>query len=599
MSDPIYNDKNTVYVAPGYRHSEVPDPESNLYLLLLELYNWILSLPTDGSYPDYQKDLERYADRVNEQIVGDPEDNQVNGRRYAFNIEGVCSKILGITTPSQYVVENSSKRLAYLLRCIGEIFRVYQLGFSNSDCFLYQRDSVYEYISSVNQDKLLDLNTYKTFTDSVANGFAQSYLFLSRDFIDKSPDSESYFTERLNLYDLLFQIISEDLISTSCVFTPLVSLLVSIQNNRIFPNRENAIIAVGDCISILNFIQLTMYSLKLMRSTLLNQKEDTRDNSVYDLLKSLIEEFIKNNDMSLLPQIKDTISKVSSNVATLDSIGSKGSSISSSLKSSGNAMFDVKIESHMPLINSYNLMLQSISAELSKLKIEPDYTLLNGALDSLEELANHINNIIQNNDIANAIKEFVNDLNEILDAINAINGAINNTLCVIQQFLCIIGGWLNFMDTVIGPMLDKLNQLVDDLVNFWSDAVASVMSLVDLVNKAIRAIVYGQLEVKLLGKSQDAAVASGETYDSTWGVNYTDSVSAVILRALGQSGPTIQELTTQTQNKMNALKDAFVNAMSGANCPPIELPDLSLTLPKLNLILSLPRITQINFDLKC
>lgn len=601
MGDFNYNAKDTVYVADGYQHSRVPDPESSLNLILQELFEWIDSLQKDGGYPQdkFKEGLEEYADRVVDQITNGVEDNKTNGRNFAGSIENNCKKILSFDNPIEYKVSNSSVRLEYLLLCVGEIARVYQEGFTNMDSLKVLKDTLYGYIENVNQERLVDLNTYKSFTKSAAEGFVKDYLLFSRDFVDLQVYAEDYPKERLVIYDFLFQFIDEELVNFNCDITLLVSLLVAIQNNRIFPSREDVIIAVGDNISILNFVKMIQFSCKLMREILIENNSSKPDDAIYPIISDLVSSFIQNNDMSLLPEISDAISSLNKNVEIIDRESKAGTDTSNALKGAGNSMFDLKIESYMDLLNDYQSMLNSISNELNKLQIKPNYELLDNALRDLENLADHINYLIQNNVVADAIKDFMNELNEILDAINATNEAINQTLCVIQQALCIIGGWLNFMDTVVGPLLEKLNQLVDDLVSYWDDAVDSVMSIVDLVNKAIRAICYAEVEAKLLAKSQEAAVASGETYDGTWGVNYVDSVNSVILSALGQEGPTIQELTTQTQNKMNDLKNAFVSALSGANCPPIELPNLTLTLPKLNLALSLPKMTQISFDLKC
>lgn len=581
MVENPYSPQNTEVIEVGYRHATLEDKQSSMYNLLLEIKEWMDTTGTGAS--NVSADLESFESRLYNQMISE---NQEDLLFYDM----IVSVAKEIRTHNRFTLQKLRPNLYHLVGVVEGVCSLYK---EFKEGFVVYQDSLYKELSKDLKNPIDNAHFQNFVNNTLGSGKYCDLLVEIQDVIEK-PSTNTY---KIAGYTYLFQIPLESVITEYTSMDTLIGVLMGVQNNRIYPNREDTIGLIGDCLNVHKTILVlyNIYKIEIARWRL----SISNNAPIYNLLNSTITNFIATLDMSLVPVIMEILKQFEGTIEDISNQNKSITDLTKAVMNSANSFLDAKVESFMGFMDKIDGKLRKASEFLSSLQIKPDYTALNESLRKTEELVGKLNEILNDNVITATIAGVVDMINSVVKMINRVNESINNALCLIQQALCFIGGILNFMDTVVGPLLAKLDAIVAEMISFWDDAVAEVMGLVEMINKKIKEIVYRQVEVQLIAMGPDVGTAIGVTADSKWYLDWGIAVDAIILELLGQSGPSLQSLVTQTQNKLDDLADSFTNSLKGSNCPPIKLPDMSLNLPRLDLTANIPSVNPINFDLKC
>lgn len=556
-----------------YHIDTAKEQESTLYLILLELKSYIekLEIPkeTDRDYKkvieQVTKEYELFAERIYQQLLKD------NNETKAF--------ISQIIETADFIIKYTqapitlSPDLSYLVNSI------YHIEMQYNALIAYINKYAQQCQIQIENDDIKYHNSYVSFVKWVVETYLSELLDLSSKLdTGKTNLKLATFTYLMeNDYSIIDKFTISDYFTVN---------LVKVQNARLYRNREDTIIAIGDSIQVLNVIK-TCWTY-IYTTYLMLQRDTTRDLTIYQQLKDIIDAFLNNLDLSLLDKIEDLISKL----PTDDTNDKEQSEIISGTNDLNKGLVsNNKISSYPELLDKLKDWADKFTDFIKDLQLRPDYGILQDLLNSLTKLLDKLNELLKT---PGWINDTIKKINKIIGLVKDTIETINKIVCSIRQLLCIIAGYIHFMDSVVAPLLNQYKKLLSQAKQGYDDLVSIFDSQLDTVNNLIRKSVFQLARVKALAQTYQCSVDANKTTDPNWTTVFSDAVEYAIT---GKSNASILALMkAKTGSYVNDIMAEFNKGLtkhSGVNCPPIIAPSLSLNIPsfKRSYIASLDSVT--------
>lgn len=572
MAVDIIND--TQKITQSIYHTEQDSPTPRLVKILADLFEYC-STPNN---PLTQ--LPIFETALQEQLKEDNRDSQ------PFTEAMINWLTLILDTKPHYDLEQLQPELHNLCRMVQIVTTQYR-------AFLLYRDQhQIVTLAQVTSEDPEQLQPYRTFLQQVTapDGYIES-LFASQQAIKKlnSP-------LLLLGYNFFLQM-DYRAITEATAIKELVRNMVAIQNQRRYPDREQAIILIGDCISAINSIIISWFILNIEKAIL---ELDYRDNTeLYQRLIDLISRFLATEDPTLLPDLEDILTEVTESV---DATTEKSELISNLTQATqqvaSSGIQKTKIETMIEKLDNTNAMLDGVYQSLSNLKIKPNYDALQNTLNAVTKLVSKLDGIIK----LGTLNKAIHHINKVIQVANKALASVNKSLCIIFKSLCIVSGYINFMDTFVKPQIEQLKKLVNQVTSTITDFIDAYLNLGNTLMQAISSIVYTALELKLLSKEYEIGVAMKLSTAPGWSENYRRAVNNVVTAMGGRSSSSIDKLRNQIRATIEEVERQFKDALkpeNGANCPPIELMKLNFSIPNFSLLGPIVGLENINLQVRC
>lgn len=561
-------------VTKEVRHIADGEPTYTLYALLLETKKYIDATPDNTSAGVVSSHLINYYNKVVDRLQQDNRDTQA----IPDQMIQVCKAIV---YNSKFSINHYTPSFEKVLLCLIEIYTQFKALYINSKPENYTTlyKNICLYTESVTDDLKEHYNAYNTFTRAVYDNYILAFQKASNALSTTSNDRD-----RNALYNLLFQM-DQTIVDLYTEIQPLVNLLIAVQNNRIFRNRETTIIAIKDSISMINMVRVFWYIEKLNYHI-----SAIPSNEIYDDWEKVLE----GDD---LDRIQELLEWSKTWVKETQKASEQASNITSAMQTiTQQAVHKNAITSLPELLEWINTKVETARVWLDSLKLQVNYDFLQNFLDKMGAMAERIRNWLSNN----ALVDLFNKINEILATVKQITDTIRNVMCLIRQALCMIAGIIHLKDSVILPIINNLKavgeQMAQDLTNTINVAMDTFLKP---VNNATKRLVFEMARAKLNARLASISSAIGQPIgESTKIKSVIDGVINTLLGIEGYSG--LEYLKNTATQQMKAIEESFKQALSPAsavNCPPITLPNL--VAPNLSLLTKLPTITSIELNISC
>ena len=561
-------------VTKEVRHIADGEPTYTLYALLLETKKYIDATPENTSAGVVSSHLINYYNKVVERLQQDNRDTQA----IPDQMIQVCKAIV---YNSKFSINHYTPSFEKVLLGLIEIYTQFKALYINSKPENYTTlyKNICKYTESVTDDLKEHYNAYNTFTRAVYDNYILAFQKESNALSTTSNDRD-----RNALYNLLFQM-DQTIVDIHTEIQPLVNLLIAVQNNRIFRNRETTIIAIKDSISMINMVRVFWYIEKLNYHI-----SAIPSNEIYDDWEKVLE----GDD---LDRIQELLEWSKTWVKETQKASEQASNITSAMQTiTQQAVHKNAITSLPELLEWINTKVETARVWLNSLKLQVNYDFLQNFLDKMGAMAERIRNWLSNN----ALVDLFNKINEILATVKQITDTIRNVMCLIRQALCMIAGIIHLKESVILPIINNLKavgqQMAQDLTNTINVAVDTFLKP---VNNATKRLVFEMARAKLNARLASISSAIGQPVgESTKIKSVIDGVINTLLGIEGYSG--LEYLKNTATQQMKAIEESFKQALSPAsavNCPPITLPNL--VAPNLSLLTKLPTITSIELNISC
>lgn len=561
-------------VTKEVRHIADGEPTYTLYALLLETKKYIDATPDNTSAGVVSSHLINYYNKVVDRLQQDNRDTQA----IPDQMIQVCKAIV---YNSKFSINHYAPSFEKVILCLIEIYTQFKALYINSKPENYTTlyKNICTYTESVTDDLKEHYNAYNTFTRAVYDNYILAFQKASNALSTTSNDRD-----RNALYNLLFQM-DQTIVDLHTEIQPLVNLLIAVQNNRIFRNRETTIIAIKDSISMINMVRVFWYIEKLNYHI-----SAIPSNEIYDDWEKVLE----GDD---LDRIQELLEWSKTWVKETQKASEQASNITSAMQTiTQQAVHKNAITSLPELLEWINTKVETARVWLNNLKLQVNYDFLQNFLDKMGVMAERIRNWLSNN----ALVDLFNKINEILATVKQITDTIRNVMCLIRQALCMIAGIIHLKESVILPIINNLKavgeQMAQDLTNTINVAVDTFLKP---VNNATKRLVFEMARAKLNARLASISSAIGQPIgESTKIKSVIDGVINTLLGIEGYSG--LEYLKNTATQQMKAIEESFKQALSPAsavNCPPITLPNL--VAPNLSLLTKLPTITSIELNISC
>ena len=572
MAVDIIND--TLKITQSIYHTEQDAPTPRLVKILVDIFEYC-SAPNNPltQLPVFEKALQ-------EQLADDNRDSQ------PFTEAMINWLTFIIDTKPHYDIEALQPELHNLLRMVQVVVTQYR-------AFLLYRDQhQIVTLAQVTSEDPEQLQPYRTFLQQVTapDGYIES-LFASQQAIKKlnSP-------LLLLGYNFFLQM-DYRAITEATAIKELVRNMVAIQNQRRYPNREQAIILIGDCISAINSIIISWFVINIEKAIL---ELDYQDNTeLYQRLIDLINRFLATEDLTLLPDLEDILTEVTESVESTTEKSELISNLTQATQQvASSGIQKTKIESLGGKLDNTNAMLDGIYQSLNNLKIRPNYDALQNTLNAVTKLVSKLDGIVK----LGTLNKVIHHINKVIGVANKALDTVNKSLCIIFKSLCIVSGYINFMDTFVKPQIEQLKKLVGQVTSTITDFIDAYLNLGNTLMQAISSIVYTALELKLLSKEYEIGVAMKLSTAPGWSENYRRAVNNVVTAMSGRSSSSIDKLRNQIRATIEEVERQFKDALkpeNGANCPPIELMKLNFSIPNFSLLGPIVGLDNINLKVRC
>lgn len=480
-------------------------------------------------------------------------------------------------------IEDYSLDLKYLIRSIREVYEQH-----NTLLEWVQLHYQPQYKVIIANDDIKYAKSYVEFVDSSCSGYLDAILQLGRslDYVDR---------EQIQLapYKLLFDT-SAQVVLNNTNADMFVTNLLSVQNSRLFRNREDTITAISESISLVNLIKLC-WSLFNITYEILRLNRDGESDIYKELLK-LVMEFLKSRDTSLLDRILELLQKSELEANKEAENADKLAGLVGQLDKINKGFLQNMIDRWMNMLDKFSQWLDRLNSFLNKLQIRPNYKIIQDFLDMVAGFFNILNGLLYSEKLA----QLINLINNLIGALERTIEVFNKLLCSIQRMLCMIAGLIHFKDSFLNPLLQRMTNLLGQIMDGADMILGQLGVLGKITNDAIRKLVYERARMKLNSISYQAGTIVGQASDKSWGQIYKEAVQMAID---GQVSPGfLDSLTAGAKEQFNQIKEDFKAALSASNavnCPPIALPDLYFNMPPVSLMGNMPKIKKLNINIRC
>lgn len=429
---------------------------------------------------------------------------------------------------------------------------------------------------------------YQGYTDKVTQDYVTK-LQATATAIDKV-------TLKLGVIGLYKFLLTMDisLIEPNTQIEQFAAVIQAVQNNRVYANREQMIIAVGDVVSVTNLIRLTWLMIQLNYQSL--TLDYSNNEKLYDNIDDATKDLEDTPDSESLNRVLELTTQTNSALETTNSTATIISQISTNTMTLGKIKDRVVIYRHTSTLDGYLARVTAISAILNGLDLELNYSGLQGLINKMLALQTLLNSLLNNTKLS----KYITKINDILANVSLIMVAVQQTLCLVRQAMCLVASLVNFIDTILTPAINNIKGTISSLSKGIDSLVGgfSTNTLTPFDN-AVKRVVYEQARVILKGRGYELASAIGKTTDTTFLANYSTIVDAVVDRALGNKTSALDYLKKVASEAMNDIADSFTpNSRSSVNCAPISLRG-SLSIPSLSMQANIPSINSINLQVGC
>lgn len=556
-------------------HIDIDQSEqSDLHTLIKELRTYIDTLPKEYN-PDYNTDpvilnYEDFANRIYLQLLKDNKASKLYIQDIIDNIDYI----------QQYKVIPTSQSvdLTYLLTAIKANLNQYTALLD------YIQKYQEQYKVQVLSDDVKYHNSFVSFVSYTVNNYINILAELSTTLENTNNNLKR--ATYTYLLELDYSII--DTYTDNQYFT---ANLVAVQNSRLFRNRKDTIIAIGDAISVLNIIRMLWFYIYTTQLSLSSNTEQDNTNT-YQQIQDLIDQFLENFDPTLLDKILDYLDQLDTDDTNINN----KSEIITATKDASKSLPSLTIKSFPELIDKLIGFINSFQKTLSILQLNPNYSALQNLLNKLTLLLETILSLLPKGTWA---KEQLAKVNKFIDKINTYINKISQLLCSMRQLLCIISGFIYFNESVTQPMLNQIKSLISQATNGLTTLTSMFDSEIEMANNIIRKAIFELARVKCLSKTYSVSVAAGKSTDSNWITAYNAAVETAIT---GKSNDSIFELMKASASSyITSLQDQFnksISKSSAVNCPPIISPKLNLRVPSLRKNYY-PSINKVNTQVIC
>lgn len=568
-------------VLPNTYHVDEGEATITFYQLLQQTWEYIQKAPDptprpEEGYPgptaderlEYIKALTDYYERIYNQCLNDNRDTQSIPREMAEVAELIY-------TNTKLNLEEFCKPLLDMTKGISKIY--YQYYALLTYCRHYKEMIAHE----IPDDTTNHAHYYKKYIAKIN----ETYLPKLKDCTETISLLENRL-DRKALYTLMFQMDSS-IIDPHTEIKTLVALIRAVQNARLFRNRTNTIIGLRDTISLCNTIRIIWF-LNFLNHGIAGI-DNLQPNPDCEIgLDSEDPDAI----LSSLECINSWVDGATGNFE-------QGAELTEALKGLANSVTNKnRINSYLDLIDWVNDMINFALKWLKELHLHLNLLWLQKILDKLRELFDIIRGWLNNP----LLQHLFNKFNKVIDMINKTMAMIQNLMCLIRQLLCVIGGVINFMATVIAPLLNMFKKMVDSAKGDFNATIDHYNNhfLTPIFNAA-RNMIAEQARGKLKARASQISAAMGQPL--TENANVNKIIDASINSYLGKDEDDtgmLTKLKDSSRKAMLAQKDSFKSALSPANsmnCPPITFANLSM--PNLSLIARLPGLTPLKLSILC
>lgn len=558
---------------PLYQHTKTQVKDSDLYIILSDLRQFLGNLPLDIN--DLQFTLSQY---INDILTQCKKDNA----KALLQANEILNTALAILTNTRLSELNAP--LYNIVKGIDLIFKQYVALLEYIQIYVAQTQ--YE----VKDDNPAHAKSFYDYVDSVFNVYVYE-LLAPAEFMDSIESS----TTKYALYSLLMQADSS-IVDKYTNIAPFASILQSVQNNRIYRNRETMIITLGEAIAVCNLIRVMWYLYKLTYATLGISNADS--SNLYQQLLSLINQFLANRNPNLLSDILALINQLQDELASKGDASNDLSQIASALLTIQKLQKKTWIERYSDFLDRLSQRINALNALMSSFKINIDMQWLN---DLLTPLVDFLNDIVKwlSSDI---LSKYYNQVNELIAVVNKTIQTLKDVTCALKQAMCLINNAINFYDKNLIPAIkqikDEALRAKDSAETILNEVEKSVLGKVE---KALRLLVYEKARLKLKSQSTQAYMQAGDGYTiAEFGKLYNDIVDTIINQALDLPTPNVlSSLKEQARQIVNEVyNDLKEQATNPERCQPV-LQITNLKIPNLTLRSNIPRLNKINLDIKC
>lgn len=579
MSERMLSEDPTRIIGKDYEYQHVVIDEgtapSQLLPILQKIDKFLQGLTDDAVDADIATTLNEYGLEVVDQLQLD---NTIERKYTSANLATLYS-----------ILAYKTRDLTLLAPVVIEVLDALKLIFEQYERLLeYVPLYAKAYAYNPVDDDPKHITYYRDYTDKVTQDYVTK-LQATATAIDKV-------TLKLGVIGLYKFLITMDItqIEPNTQIEQFAAVIQAVQNNRIYKNREEMIIAVGDAVSVTNLIRLTWLMIQLNYQSL--TLDYSNNEKLYDNLDDATKDLEDNPDSESIDRLLELTTQTNSTLEKTNSNATIISQISANTMTLGKIKDRVVIYRHPSALDSYLARITAISAILNGFNLELNYSGLQGLINKMLIIQTLLNSLLSNTKLS----KYITKINDILANVSLIMVAVQQTLCLVRQAMCLVASLVNFIDTILTPAIANIKGTISNLSkgvdSLFDDFSTNTLTPFD---NAVKRVVYEQARVILKGRGYELASAIGKTTDTAFLSNYSTIVDAVVDRALGNNTSALDYLKKTASQAMHDIADSFTpNSRLAVNCAPISLRG-SLSIPSLSLQANIPSINSINLQVGC